>query len=89
MQLMHQEMQVPGRGSSRVSCNLGTGIQGQLNISANGGNGGVNTAGFGNGGGGAGGLIWFSSASMPSSVPVATVAYGTIAPTNPQEEPVR
>ena len=61
------------------------GFRGQLNISANGGNGGVNTAGFGNGGGGAGGLIWLSSASMPSSVPVATVAYGTIAPTNPQE----
>lgn len=71
-----------GGGAGSVALSV-QGFRGQLNISANGGNGGKNPAGFGNGGGGAGGLIWLSSASVPSSVPVATVTYGIIAPTDP------
>lgn len=54
---------------------------GPLLISSNGGNGGTNPGGFGGGGGGGGGLIWFNTASVPSSVTASNVSYGNPGPT--------
>ncbi len=55
-----------------------------LKISVNGGDGGVNTGGFGDGGGGGGGLLWVSTAGIPGKVPV-DVDYGAPGPGTPTD----
>ncbi|MGB8491286.1 MAG: hypothetical protein WCE64_09520, partial [Bacteroidales bacterium] len=77
-----------GAGGGGAGGSIALSFQGfadPTNISARGGNGGINAGGFGEGGGGGGGLIWFSSPVIPGPVASATISGGTLSPTNPPD----